>query len=379
MFWLGLLVGAVLVVGVWAHLGKGAELDFWSLYAKGTALAGAGSLGWLGYRAGNTAGAWWSSPAGAALVAVVVGAVAPLTAFVVSWAKITLDAQRQSHEIKHAEVKQNHEIANAKAQQSHDIAQAKARQEHDIAESKAKQEHGITSDYLAKALDIELPLATRYQLLRFLATPHQDKARLQTWAAAELKRIDPAFERLTQDQRAVREEMAAAKTAEQVAAAEAKLRALNARSESASGKPPAPGLSIEALKAGIFVYKELGPLALPKADLDGVDLQGASFGGSNFSGATMRSANLYDVDAPQCNFNGADLKGARLQGADVRGGSFVGADLQGAALEKTRLDGADLTDASLEEKNVKAIYDRHTKWPKGFDPKKAGCVAVAPE
>ena len=49
-----------------------------------------------------------------------------------------------------------------------------------------------------------------------------------------------------------------------------------------------------------------------------------------------------------------------------------GIDLSGADLYKANLTGANLSRANLRE----AKYDKHTKFPDGFDPEAAGMVLV---
>jgi uncharacterized protein YjbI with pentapeptide repeats len=360
---LAFLIGATTVVIVWLYTLR-ERLTFWAAYTRAASFFAFGLVAWLAYQVGTSTVSWWTSPATAALITALIGAIVPLTAFITNWAKIQLDDQKQKHE-----------IAQAGARQAHEIAIAAAKQQHEIGTADAQQDHAITTDYLTKALDAELPLATRYQLLRFLATA-PNKTRLQSWATAELRRIDPAYERLSRDQRAAQEAIASAKTVEELHLAQAKLKATTARAHAASGSPVQPSVSVEALKSGLFEMQEIGPVSFPQNNLDGAKLSLAKFAGSNFNGSSIRGGNLYRCVAPQTNFNGADLKDAYCEGADLRGSTFVDADLQGANLQQTRLEGADLTGASIDQANVMAVYSSSTKWPAGFDAKKAGCVLV---
>lgn len=66
--------------------------------------------------------------------------------------------------------------------------------------------------------------------------------------------------------------------------------------------------------------------------------------------------------APHTILADADLTEANLGAVDLTYSSLKGADLQGA-----RLKGANLAGVH---------YDRHTRWPKGFDPVKAGAVFI---
>jgi uncharacterized protein YjbI with pentapeptide repeats len=349
-FFLGIVVG-----GSTASLFFFRGMSFWILYARVLALAALPALAWLGHKAATAQSAWWSSPASVALLAGIVGAIAPLTAFIGSWAKIQLDAQRQRH----------------------DMAQAKAKQAHDINDARVKQEHQITTDYLSRTLSSELPLATRHQLLRFLTTDPANPARLQAWARAELRRIDSQYEQLTKDVQAVHDEIAGAKDVEALRLAERKLKAISTRAASAAGKPPLPEVSIEALRAGVFAHEDLGELKFRGAALRDVVLSMCKFSGSDFEGADLTDSSLGQVSATLCNFNSANLSGANMWKGDFRGSTMVGATLSQADLRQARLDGVDLSGATLDAEDVQAIYDAATKWPAGFDAKRAGCILVA--
>ena len=69
---------------------------------------------------------------------------------------------------------------------------------------------------------------------------------------------------------------------------------------------------------------------------------------------------------------GASFVRADLEAAHLRDADLYRADLSGAVLRGADLTGADLREAILNN----ARYDRHTRWPKGFDPVKAGAVKM---
>jgi len=149
--------------------------------------------------------------------------------------------------------------------------------------------------------------------------------------------------------------------------------------------------------------------------LDDVDLSGANLTGAQLQNASLKYADL----------RGADLSGARLDGADLTGCDLREADLEGAHFTDTRLDDANLDGQDLhvlwglqdcsfrgaELTNLKgglhitvtrcdfrnadlrgaalagpgasyyqscefrgAVYDRKTRWPKGFDLQGVGAV-----
>ncbi len=148
---------------------------------------------------------------------------------------------------------------------------------------------------------------------------------------------------------------------------------------------------------------------LPAANLQWINLHGADLLEANLQGADLREANLQvarllrvnllGADLRMANLRradlqGADLKLANLEGADLRMANLVGANLEwanldgahvyGASLENANLQGASLEGAVLREANLRgARANSATRWPKGFDPARAGvricAVAEPPE
>lgn len=141
------------------------------------------------------------------------------------------------------------------------------------------------------------------------------------------------------------------------------------------------------------------------ANLKGTNLKKADFRGANLTGsilaeANLQEANLLSAELRNVNLVAADLKGANLQQASLQGArlslanlqqtnlqgtGFYFADLQqanlqeanllGAILQEANLRGANLQKSDLRGTNLKgAVYDDATKFPKGFDPFKAGMV-----
>src|SRR5207237_847441 len=88
---------------------------------------------------------------------------------------------------------------------------------------------------------------------------------------------------------------------------------------------------------------------------------GGALGGA-LSGA------LLSARAQPANLVGRDLRAASLAGADLAGANLAGANLLRANLSRANLQGADLRGAR---------YDRRTKWPEGFDPRRHGTKLVA--
>ena len=88
----------------------------------------------------------------------------------------------------------------------------------------------------------------------------------------------------------------------------------------------------------------------------------------NLAGADLREADLSRVNLKKANLRGAcmikvKLFEANCRGADLRDANLQDALLAGADLRWARLDGARLTGT---------VYDKSTRWPKGFDPAKHG-------
>src|SRR5687767_12775098 len=109
---------------------------------------------------------------------------------------------------------------------------------------------------------------------------------------------------------------------------------------------------------------------------------------------------LVGTNLRRASLAGADLRNANLQGADLRDAFMLGGhavrvhrgpgkstfklkpkptDLRGADLRGANLQGAQL---SMKDSRIpcvflsRARYDTRTRWPKGFDPVKAGAVKV---
>ena len=76
------------------------------------------------------------------------------------------------------------------------------------------------------------------------------------------------------------------------------------------------------------------------------------------------------------NLHGAILRGANLRRANMLGLLVTSRsgrqEVRYVDLTRADLTGADLTGASLPG----VLYDRHTRWPSGFDPLRRGAVRV---
>ncbi len=147
------------------------------------------------------------------------------------------------------------------------------------------------------------------------------------------------------------------------------------------------------------VPDDLRGAKLPGANLSGLDLSGRDISGADLSGADLRDTNLKNADLSNTVLAGANLQGTRLEGANLSLAKLAGLDfyktqVQGARfwaadLRKTKgwreIHGCDFTTADLRGAHITdiqfaggepptfggALYDKHTRWPRGFDLEQA--------
>jgi uncharacterized protein YjbI with pentapeptide repeats len=114
------------------------------------------------------------------------------------------------------------------------------------------------------------------------------------------------------------------------------------------------------------------------------DLRGADMRNADLAAADLRGAWLESADLRNAQLTAADLEDAQLYKADLRGanlGSILYRDGYGAVgtraanLRRSVLSGADLRGAVLDGTDmVGASADKCTRWPKGFNPERAGVL-----
>jgi len=142
-------------------------------------------------------------------------------------------------------------------------------------------------------------------------------------------------------------------------------------------------------------------------DFSGRDLNAASFFQVRMNGSNFQNANLAASSFEQCDLAEADFRGAkfspdsRLFRVTANEGNFEGVDFGGLAIDSVNLRdanlrgtknfgpvqranfqladlrGADLSGLKLPLVGVrweKAIYDKNTVFPEGFDPLASGAV-----
>lgn len=115
------------------------------------------------------------------------------------------------------------------------------------------------------------------------------------------------------------------------------------------------------------------------ANFESRKLRWAEFSYSVIASARLRGADLRDADtrysvASDADFTDADLRRAKLSYSVLSGARFDGARLEGARLEGANLNYSVIT--SSTRFSSKTTYDATTRFPRGFDPQKAGLTFV---
>jgi uncharacterized protein YjbI with pentapeptide repeats len=126
------------------------------------------------------------------------------------------------------------------------------------------------------------------------------------------------------------------------------------------------------LKRALLLYAPLRG-----AELERADLTRALLGKADLSHTGLRHADLTHANLRGANLGAAMVCYVSLRDADLRGASFESTILFDVDLRQARLHGADLRHTNLNySKLTGATYDRHTRWPFAFDPKKHGAILV---
>jgi uncharacterized protein YjbI with pentapeptide repeats len=137
------------------------------------------------------------------------------------------------------------------------------------------------------------------------------------------------------------------------------------------------------LKWAMLNGADLSEANLQNALLGGATLRDTKLVGADLSYAKMEYINddgedqglLYKTTLKNADLSSVSLVGAKLEGADLSGVKFTEANLSQTDLRFADLSYADLTGTNLEQANLeKTKYNNQTKWPKGFDPAKAGAI-----
>lgn len=136
-----------------------------------------------------------------------------------------------------------------------------------------------------------------------------------------------------------------------------------------------------------LIEVDLMEVDLAEADLSKANLSFSDLEQANLEKAKLVRANLIGAKLYRTHLKGADLKRAELKDTNLFRPTLTGADLSEVDLSKADVDleGADLKNAKLFETNLEGInlhgailagaeYSDGTKWPKNFDPKKAGAI-----
>ena len=147
------------------------------------------------------------------------------------------------------------------------------------------------------------------------------------------------------------------------------------------------------LHGALLIYAPLAGANLAKANLTGANLHGARLMGAELewanlahadltaaklAGAVMGpliDAHLEGADLTRVNLEETALVRTHLRGAILRRANMHEAVMQDTDLRETDLAGADLSAAALTRVDLHgARCDRRTRWPKGFDPMRAGAI-----
>lgn len=122
---------------------------------------------------------------------------------------------------------------------------------------------------------------------------------------------------------------------------------------------------------------------LPPTEFNKCSFYGVIFDKCNFEDVVAQEANFANCSLYGTKFIDSDLTGANFTGAmfdentkfegdvNLQNAVFLGVDLRNSGIEK--LSGSLLFTDPLKG----ALYTVHTKFPKGFDPKKAGMILVS--
>ena len=135
------------------------------------------------------------------------------------------------------------------------------------------------------------------------------------------------------------------------------------------------------LSSADLTKAKLNDTDLTKAKLNDTDLTKADLIHVNLTKAKLNDTNLTDTDLTSANLTDTDLTGAKLIGAKLIAAKLINADLTGTNLYNTNLSGAKLYGTDLKKaKHYNTAnfsgtrYDKNTKFPPDFDPKKASCI-----
>lgn len=107
-----------------------------------------------------------------------------------------------------------------------------------------------------------------------------------------------------------------------------------------------------------------------------IDLSNCDLCGANLSSSTFVKVNFRDADLGGANFSKSNLQNVNFSQAKLLSANFSRANLKDVNLENTNLKHTDFKDAIIEgeissvAKLGGAKYNRNTKFPHGFDPKK---------
>lgn len=144
------------------------------------------------------------------------------------------------------------------------------------------------------------------------------------------------------------------------------------------------GGRIDALQNLSLNHANLEGVSIENAYLNTIKLKSTNLSYSTFSDVSMENSNFQKSVFKKSImrdsiFLKSNFQGANLISADLSDSNFESADLTGANLTYTNLSNTNFNEAIL--KNVswqKSIYDKKTRFPKGFKPVEKGMLLLSP-
>lgn len=107
---------------------------------------------------------------------------------------------------------------------------------------------------------------------------------------------------------------------------------------------------------------------LRKVQFNSSDLEGTNFDGAEVTMLTILNSDLADASMRGMLWSGGQIYGS-LGNVDLTNAKLIGVSLYNADMSEAKLSGVDLSGSE---------YSCRTKWPKGFDPQKAGAIIENP-
>jgi uncharacterized protein YjbI with pentapeptide repeats len=142
-----------------------------------------------------------------------------------------------------------------------------------------------------------------------------------------------------------------------------------------------------SLNGADFSAMQAGPLSLWGVSLNGANLRDCKLARSSIRNSDLRWAILVDTDLTDADLFGSDFGCASLAGTDFSQAILLKADFSKGFPARASMHAKQARDNARRSKDLwletltearfqSAKYDYSTKWPDGFDPKRAGLVDI---